>query len=555
APFDEEKFRRAVAYVVARHAMLRTSFDLRSFREPLQIVHREAVLPVGVEDITHLSADEQERAVDDFIRREETNLFDLSRPPLLRFYIHRRSADTFQFTLTENHAIFDGWSLHATLAEVFEVYFRVMDGEELPGPPEVSVTYRDFVRLEQEALASDECRRFWEEKLADFTPLILPRRPAERRRREGARLPSVRVPVSPELSGALKESARRAGVPLKTVLLAAHLKVMSILTGQTDIVTGMATHGRPEEADGEVARGLFLNTLAFRMDVSASTWAELARRTFAAECELLPHRRYPFAAVQQGRDGGPMFEAMFNFIQFHVIDGVLQSGNLEVLDFKKAESTNFPLLVTFNLTEVTSQLGLEINYNPEELSDEQVESIGGYFARALAAMAEDADARHDLQSFLSEDERRRVLVEWNDTKSLYERDTCVHELFEQRAAETPGSVALVFGDEQVTYGELNARSNRLARHLRALGVGADSLVALCAERSVEMVVGLLAVLKAGGAYVPLDAAYPPERLTFMLEDTNARVLLTQARLAPRLPAHDAEVVLLDDDQTRFADES
>jgi amino acid adenylation domain-containing protein len=557
ARFDRGAFEEAVRRVVARHPVLRTSFDLATYSEPLQLVHREATLPILVEDLRRLPAAEQDAVLEAFIEGERRNHFDPSRAPLLRFFIHLRGEETFQFSLTESHPVNDGWSLTSTLAEVFGCYFALLDGEDPPRQPPPAVTFRDYVAQEREALDSEECRRYWDEKLSGATVMRLPRWPEAFRRHDGPRFYEVRVPVSEELTRGLKRVARAAKVPLKSVLLAAHLKVLSVVSGQSDVLGGIASNGRAEEAGGDEVRGLFLNTLPFRLDVSGGTWLDLIARTFEAEWEMLPHRRYPLVALQRRMNGQPLFETQFNYVHFHALEGVLGSGKVEILasNVKGVEETHFTLEADFGLDTLSDRIYLTAKGDATQLGVEQIKAAAGYYERALGEIAADPSARHDRACLLAPKEQRRLLSEWNETAGDYPSGKCLHELFEEQAARTPEAAAVLGGEWQLSYAELDARANQVARHLRALGVGAESRVGVFLERSAEMVVALLGVLKAGGAYVPLDPAYPQERLAFMLEDAQVTVLLSEGRLAEGLPPHTARLVRLDADREAIERES
>lgn len=556
APFDYERFVEAVAHAVARHPILRTSFELTSYSEPLQLVHESARLDVGVTDIRSLSDEEQGEILDQFVAAQRASGFDLSQAPLLRFHIHRRTDESFQFTLTENHAILDGWSLNSTLSEIFTTYFALLNGQAVVPASSPTVTFRDFMLLERQTLAAEEPRAFWQERLRGLQPARLPRLPARYRDGGTQRIRQRYLLVPEQVSEALHATARALKVPLKSLLLAAHLKVLSVLSGTDDVVSGLVTNGRPEVLDGEQVRGLFLNTVPFRLRIPEGSWADLVRATFEAEWELLPHRRYPLLALKNEMGGQPLFEAQFNYVHFHVLEGLLRSGELDVLpDAKKrvVEEAHFPLTAAFGLNLFSTQINLMLQYDAFEFSLVQVQSIADYFIEVLRRMAETPAELHDARLPLAESERRRLLEDWNDTARDYATG-CLHESFEAQVARTPAAVAVVTDDESFIYSELNDRANQLAHHLRQLGVRPDAKVAILLERSVEMVVGLLAILKAGGAYVPLDPDYPSERLRFMLDDCGATVLLTDSRLVQSL-AGCATVVCLDTDAEAISQQS
>jgi amino acid adenylation domain-containing protein len=423
APFDHAAFAEAVAHVVAYHPMLRTSFALNGYSEALQLVHREALLPVGLTDLTGLTFDEQEQRIDEFILAEKRRLFDLDRAPLLRFHLHRRSEETFQLTLTECHAIQDGWSLHTVLTEIFSYYLAMLKGDELPQWEELSVTYRDFVQMEREALASKECATYWEKKLEDCRIVQLPRWTSSKAetavqsngnslstgKTANARVRFREVKIEREVSDKLKDLARATATPLKSVLLAAHLKVMSLLTGETDVLTGVTGNGRLEETGGERVVGLFLNTLPFRLHLTNGTWSALVQATFANEWELLPYRRYPMSAVQNMRRQ-KLYETSFNFIHFHVVESVLKTGAVSVLAAKTAEATNWTLQAHFSQAIDTLQVELKLEYDATSIDEEQIAAIAGHYANVLHAMAFNPQEQHDERQFLSAEEEDRLLV-------------------------------------------------------------------------------------------------------------------------------------------------
>jgi amino acid adenylation domain-containing protein len=547
ARFDREALEAAVQKVVARHAILRTSFELSAYSEPLQLVYREAFLPVEAEDLRGLPAAEQERAVTAYVRAEKQRRFDMTRPPLLRFHVHRLTDEVFQFTLTEFHPILDGWSLQSTLTEIFTKYFALLDGRALADEPPPATTYRDFVSLERQTLDSPAAKEFWEERLRGCSPTPVPRWPASARGAAAVRVRRQRIRISPEVLDGLQRLARQAGVPLKSVLLAGHMKVMSLLGGRATALTGLVTNGRLEEAGGEQVRGLFLNTVPFRLDLARATWLELAQSAFAAERELLPFRRYPLAALQ--RKGEPLLETLFNYVHFHVLEGVLGAGRIETVeaaDDHALEETNFTVDASFSLSPSASLLTLTLDCDATQLSDEQIDAIGGYYRGVFERMTADPASRHDARGLLGPAEQS-LLDAWNDTARDYDLGRCVHELFEAQAARTPEAEAVVSEGERLTYRELNERANRLARHLRAGGVGPEVRVAVLLSQTPRVVVAALAVLKAGGAYVPLNAALPAPRLSLMLADSGAALLLTEGELAEALPECPARVISLDDD--------
>ncbi len=531
-PLDVKLLQVAIQDLVNHHAVLRTSFELSNFSIPLQLVHQQVEVPLQVEDWCHLHHSEQEEALAAWFEAEKKQHFDWTHPPLVRCFVHRRTPETFNLALSFHHVILDGWSVASMMSELLKRYLSL--GEQVHYPsPQLNIAFRDFVALEQQAIASSETQHYWSEKLNNSTFTKLPRW-SSMSKNTNVRVGVQEVTLSPKIFEGLKQLAQSAEVPLKSVLLAAHLRVLNFLSGESDVLTGLAANGRPEQGDGERVLGLFLNTLPFRLQLSGGTWIDLVRQVFETERELLPHRRYPLAEIQRNLGGEPLFETAFNFTHFHVYQQVLGLNNLQLLGGKFFEQTNFTFLAQFSVSPSSVEAELNLKYDTDKLYPEQINSISNYYVSVLTAMANQPQGRYELHSLLSLEEQQQLLVEWNDTQADYPQDKCIHELFEEQVNSTPDAVAVVFENQQLTYHQLNSRANQLAHYLKSLGVGGDVLVGLCVERSLEMVVGMLGILKAGGAYVPLDPEYPQERLSFMLEDTQLSVVLTQEKLVNKL---------------------
>ncbi|MEC4813417.1 MAG: amino acid adenylation domain-containing protein [Scytonema sp. PMC 1069.18] len=556
--FDVELLQRAVQQLVDRHPVLRTSFDLIHFTEPLQLVHKTVCIPLQVEDLRSLVPNQQNVAIATWIEVEKNRRFDLTRPPLIRFFLHRLTDDTFYLTLSCHNSILDGWSKASLLTELLHSYCAFLKAEVCPLEPPPTISYRDFVALERMILESPEHKAYWAQKLEGSITTKLPRWSSTPPVTEQSGIAVLDVPISPDVSNGLKKLARRAEVPLKNVLLAAHLKVMSLLSGEADVLTGLESNSRLEEADGEKTLGTHTNTVPLRVKLTVGTWIDLVQQAFAAEQELLPFRRYPYSDLQKlgGRQPlQPLVETVFNYTHFHVYQNLRNLKDVEILGGQGFGESNFTLRVEFNRNHVSDRIQLDLECKLADIDSAQLEAIGSYYIKTLTAMAEKPLERHEDKCLLPVAEQNQLLVDWNDTAIEYRQDLCIHQQFEQRVQQTPDAIAVVFEDEQLSYQELNCRANALAHYLRRIGVGPEVSVAICMERSLEMVVGILGVLKAGGAYVPLDPAYPKAHLTFVLEDTQAPVLLTQARLVTGFSTYGTRLVCLDSERPIIAQES
>ena len=543
-PVQIELLRIAALELMKRHPALRTTFDVTHFSEPLQLVHREGTELLSVEDVSQLSETEQEATIHAWIADEKQRGFDVTQLPLVRFVIHLRSTQSFQFTLSFHHAVLDGWSDATMLTELFSHYLLLLRDEPVQIAPPVTF-YRDFVALEQQAMESEAFQQFWDDRLSgsDFTRLPRWSAVSPSAQRQGVILP---VLIPKHVSEGLKQIALTCAVPIKNVLLAAHLRVLSLLAGHDDVLTCMVSSGRPESADGDRVLGLFINSIPFRLKLTGGTWEDLVRETFEAERETLPFRRYPMAELQRRHGGRQLSETLFYFTHYHIFRGLHELGDLEVLEYIPYEVSSFTLAANFWVDPFTTDVNLSLTCDGSQLTQAQIEAISAYYANVFAAIALSPRSRYDRLSLLPATEQERMLREWNATATDYEQNVCLHHLIARQAARTPQAPAITFEDRQLSYAELDQRSNQLAHYLQRLGIGSDIRVGLFAERSPEMVIGLLGILKAGGCYVPLDPSYPAARLALMMEDADISVLLTQERLRGSLPPQQAQILCLDD---------
>ncbi len=541
APFREEKLKASVDRLVQRHPALRTSFHLAGFSQPLQVVHDSTEVQFTVEDVTSLAAPAQEESIPAWIEAEKRRPFDRARAPLIRFHVQIQRENAFQFFVSFHHSCLDGWSLAAVMTEIFQDYAALLQGREEP-IPSPRVTYRDFVALEQQAVASEQAASFWSALVAGAELQLLPRWPKAHceRGEEQKRGPELEVPA--EALSALKQLAQKAGVPLKTVLLSAHLKVMSFYSGRKDVVTSLVSNGRPECMDGEKLVGLFLNTLPFRLKLEGGTWLQLARQTFALEQAILPHRRFPLAEIHKLNGGHPLFETAFDFVHFHVYKSLQGYRDFDFAEGHYFEANNLTIYTTFMLDTNSAQLQLHLDYDPNVICRKQIEEISHCYLRVLESMAGNASARHESLNLLTPAERHLLLNEWNLTGAPYPKDRCVHELVLENARAHPEAIAVTFGERDITYRELSAAVGRVSAALRQAGARTGTLVGVLMERRPEMLMALLGVWQCGAAYVPLDPGFPAARLEFMLADSGAAILLTESKLRPILPKTPAQIV-------------
>jgi amino acid adenylation domain-containing protein len=548
---DVLSFARAWQQVVERHAILRTAFSWKSLDKMLQVVNRQVEIPIEEQDWRKLSATEQSARLRAFLKADRERGFDLSKAPLLRLALFRTGEEAYQFVWTYHHILLDGWSLPILFKEVFSFYECFSAGQSLqlesPRP------YRDYIAWLQQR-SNAEAEAFWRGALKGFTaptPLVVDCASPE------VGYEALETRLSKEQTAQLHSLARSAQLTLNTLLQGAWALLLSRYSNQEDVLFGVTVSGRPAELVGvESMVGLFINTLPMRVRVrpqaSALSWLKELQ---AQQAEM---RQYEYSSLVQIQGwsevarGVPLFESLLVFENYPVEASLhKQQWSLRVEAAQFLEQVNYPLTV---ISGPGDELALKILYDRSRFDAETIGRMLGHLRTLLEAIAASPDRPISTLPLLAEAERLKLLLEWNETAASFPRSALVHQLFEAQAAARPDSLAIASTGGQLSYRELNERANKLAHYLRKLGIGPETLVGICVERSPEMVVALLAILKAGGAYVPLDPAYPKERLAWMLADTQAPVLLTQTHLLNRLPAHQARIVCLDSDWEKIAAE-
>lgn len=542
-------FKRAWQCIVDRHPVLRTAFNWELRDEPFQVVYRYVQLPWQQHDWRGGAAVEQQQQLETFLAEDRQQGFALSKAPLLRLMLIQLAEDVYQFVWSLHHLLLDGWSLHLLLQEVFQMYDALCAGRELR--LDMCRPYGDYIAwLQQQNLSQAE--QFWQQTLKGFTtPTVM----HVRQDRDGSFDKEVgyaeqQMRLSAAVTAALHTLAQRHHLSLNTLVQGAWAILLSRYSSQEDVVFGATVSGRPTDLTGvESMIGLFINTLPVRVRVVPE--ALLLPWLHELQSQQAEARQYEHSPLMQVHGWGdvrrelPLFESLLVFENYPKRTSVQTwSANLEISQVRFASSTHYPLTV---VAVPGPALGFRIKYQFHCFDTGTITRMLGHVRTLLEGMIADPRRRLTDLPMLTQAERHQLLVTWNDTSAAHPQDTCIHQLFEAQVERTPDAVAVVFEDQELTYLELNSRTNQLAHHLRALGVGPETLVGICAERSVEMVLGVVGILKAGGAYVPLDPTYPKERLAFMLSDAQVPVLLTQHKLVTALPPQGAQLVCLDID--------
>jgi amino acid adenylation domain-containing protein len=550
---DARVLERCFDALVRRHETLRTTFKLVG-GEPRQFIQDPAPFTLQVVDLTHLPAEKREAEALRLAEEEATRLFDLTRDPMLRARLVRLGEDEHFLLMSMHHIASDGWSRSILADELMKLYEAYSEGRE-PALEPLPIQYADYAMWQREYLSGEvlsEQLGYWKEQLGGELPAL--GLPTDHPRPPMLTYSGAYYPLEfpQELGAALSALGRKSGATRYMVLLAAFDALLYRYTGQEDVVVGTPIAGRNRrEVEGLI--GFFVNTLVMRASLSGEpTFRKLLGRVREVTLGAYGHQEVPFEKLveelhpERDMSRNPLFQVAFALQNAPTHDLALRGLNMTPLEIG-SDASRFDLEVHI-WEEEDEGLGGYIVYSTDLFVEASMARLHAHYVRLLEGVAADPDARIAELSLLAEAETRQLLYEWNDTRREYPHGQCVHELFEAQAARTPGAVALVCGEQRVTYAELNRRADGLARRLQAAGVGPEVAVGLYAGRTVEMVVGLLAVLKAGGAYVPLDPDYPHERLAFILADTQAGVLLTEKRLLDRMPPHEAEVIRLDDER-------
>jgi amino acid adenylation domain-containing protein len=556
---DRSALVRALDRIVARHEALRTTFAQVDGQPVQWIAPAEAsAFRLLDHDLgAHPDADAELRRV---MAEEADAPFDLERGPLIRGRLVRLAADDHVLLVTLHHIVSDGWSMGVLTHELSALYGAFHRGESDPLPA-LAIQYADYAAWQRRWVEADVLQaqaEYWKTMLAGAPELLALPTDHPRPMRQDHTGAAVDVVLDEALTARLKALSQRHGATLFMTLLAGWATVLGRLSGQEDVVVGTpsANRGR-SEIEGLI--GFFVNTLALRVDLSASpTVTQLLERVKARALGAQASQDIPFEQVvelvQPSRSLAhtPLFQVLFTWQ--NAAEGRLDLPGLTPAPVEGAEHTTAKFDLSLTLSERDGRIVGGAEYATALFEQATIERYLGYLRQVLEAMAAAEHQRIEELPLLSDAERRQVVEEWNATEAAYPAGSCLHELFEAQAERTPDVAAVVFEGEALTYAALNARANRLAHHLHGLGVGPDVRVGVCVERGLEMGVGVLGVLKAGGAYVPLDPEYPEDRLRYVLQDSAPAALLTQASLAERFAGVETRVVALDADASSWAGE-
>ncbi|MCP4157627.1 MAG: amino acid adenylation domain-containing protein, partial [bacterium] len=551
--FDPVRLKKALALLTRKHSILRTGFNMEDFEEPVQLVYKENRLDFEHYDISGTDKNGQEDYLKKIMAADREEPLNTAEPPLWRMKTFALGDDTIFLLWVCHHAIIDGWSDASFMTELNNTYLKL---EEQPGyhPSKLANDYKQFI-IEQLAEKNNEkTADYWKNKLEDYKRVEFAHGKNKDHDNPGI-IKRFSCILDREMSE-VKQAAKKYGTSLNNLCFAAYVYTISMLTYENDIVVGIVTNNRPLCEDSEKILGCFLNTVPVRIKIPAqikwNRYVSLVNEEMAQQAKYNRLSLFEILRIagEETKDKNPLFDTIFNFVDFHVYKNA-ESREQDTGEDAKPDTrldvggqVNTNTLLDISIDTTPGKIALTIAYENSIMEDCQVEKIGGYFMKILEKMITQPESTALKAEILSPGEKETLLYTINKTETDYPREKNLHQLFEETAAGNPERLALVgpssTGEtplnthQNVSYGHLNSLANRLARRLQERGAAADTIVAIMAESSLEMITGIFAVLKAGAAFLPLNPQHPGGRLSYLLDDSRAILLLTQTQYMTKI---------------------
>lgn len=559
--FEKARFEKAVQLMVDKHPTLRTAFRLDYEGEDIQLVYKTIKLPLSYQETENLRQDELELMLTSFLREEIQKGFAIEKPGLWRMRIFQADSKQPLLVLQFHHAIFDGWSLASFNTELLKIYHQLAANPAYQ-PTATNLSYQDFVIRELITKKDETIRDFWQNELGDYERVDL--------FTEEILDDEFEINIGSQYLKRIETLAEHYGVPVKILTLSSYLILLDFLSYQSESVIGIISTNRLPEEEGDQLLGCFLNSVPLRVPVDRQASATTFIQQVAEKIKSLRGKdqltTMEIARLlgENATQGNPIFDVIFNYIDFHIYEDLdaigmgatrMMSADLNSIPtFFERTNTYFDLMVNTTGDELTLKIQLSKKLKTGYTAQEVLYKYIGILDSLEAA----PNTTIGAIDFLNEKEQNLLLHKFNDTEVVHDTEKTVVHLFEEQAAKTPHRTALVFDETAITYEELEKRSRQLAIYLQQQGVQTDTLVGLCMNRSIEMMVAILGILRAGGAYVPLDPGYPKDRVVYMLEDGiikgnkegDAKIILTQEELKPlvtdNIDALDITLIALSD---------
>ncbi|MER2494067.1 amino acid adenylation domain-containing protein [Catenovulum sediminis] len=528
------EFENAIATVLAHHPILRTAFDFQKFSEPMQLVHAKGVVRFEYSAVNIQNEHQLQACIADKISELQARPFDLAQPSQIRFTVLQGVDGCIELLIDAHHMILDGWSMAVVLTELFQNYLAniglISAGQV--APPVTKNLFKEFVKVERQILLNQAALDYWQTQLKplDYHALKLGQSKADKNNI----VRCLKFDIDRTQVEQLKQLAVKCKVDIRTLLLAAHLRLIAFVSGQPKATSLVVSNSRLEQLGGDKAVGLFVNSLPASSDLADMSWTALIEKLSQQQAQHMPYRAFPIAEMVKTQ-GHPISNVLFNFVHFHVYELIQGIDGFQVLDAQIDEKTNADLAVTF-IQGLSGSLSVMLQYNTAMVAESSAQQLPEFYRNALQSMCLKPDDRCLQHSLMSKQQVQAVI---NNSYSLAHtplRHETIHSLIENAAQQYASDTALTFEGQQLSYQTFNEKANQLAHLIRQQGIGAGDIVCLCIQRSFEQFIAVLAILKAGAAYLPLDTSFPLGRMQTIVKDANPQLIITQQQFANICPA-------------------
>lgn len=549
---DPEILKLSLDELVRRHEILRTVYPIDKEGKPIQVIQPFESSGLIYVDFSLIEESEKEKALRAYAIEQGNKSYDLQKGPVARFNLLHTASNEDYFLLAVHHISFDEWSRFVFIQDLLQLYEAYRSGNE-PNLPSFPIQYADYVLWETKWLNGETRATYlqhWKNILSGDLPILALSTDHPRQTKQAHHAVRYYFELPPSISAKLRKFSTKEGLTRFQVLLSAYAVLLQRYTGQEDIIIGCPFANRPlPEQDGMI--GNFVNTLPIRLNLGGNPDVRnLLKQVHEAMVDASTWKTLPFEALvaelapQRDLGRAPIYQATINMLNMPRRQKSIPGLEID-LYFREQMLGDYDISIEFS--DSGDHFTACLLYSTDFFDHSTMVRMASHFQNILGEIL-DKPARPLFElEILSVEEKQQILVEWNDTATSYPREKCIHQLFEKQVEHSPETVAVILDDKKITYRELNARANQLSHYLHSLGVGPNVLVGICMERSIEMIIGLIGILKAGGAYMPLDPEYPPERIDFMLEDSQVSFLVTQSHIENKLPSFSKKVVCFDTD--------
>jgi amino acid adenylation domain-containing protein len=554
--FDRLLFERALSLMVDKHSILRTSFNLDKYEEPVQIINKSIHNNYNHFDISQLDETNQYEFVRTKISEDLGNIIDINKAPLWRINTFLIDNDNIVFLWTFHHAIIDGWSNALFQTELNNIYHELLKNKNYL-PLKLKCDYKDFIIEHIYDKRNEQIRKFWKNELIDYKRVNFNRSNITNQSNIGLVVKKdISVNIETNEARQIDKFAKNNNVSIKNVIMAAFVYAIKMLTYENDVVLGMVVHTRPNNEDGERLLGCFLNTVPFRVQIPSNIkWKDYVslinnKANVLKRYEKLSLFEIAYEIGETTSNQNPIFDIIYNYVNFHIYDTLTNKDSQKKVNniadkILEGRSVNNADIV-LNVLHSDDSINLSLDYSDKNVDNSLMQQMLLYTRNILKKIIDASDCFINKDEILSNDERHQVLEKYNMSEVPYLKGKTIHELFEDQVKKTPLSTAIIYEDQHINYQELNARSNQVAMYLKKRGTKKEDVVALMLNRSIEMVTGLYGILKSGCAYLPIDPDYPQDRINYMLENSNAKILITQDELKSKLSNQNIEILNIDD---------